>query len=303
MFPCSPNEIRSPSDEIEQACQMLDFFFAERGPLLPLVIANLMKKDTIVIFGGSVKNIFCNKATKGSFFDIIMIFFEKLMCLLSKSIIVYSKSLIKEWGLEKYKNKITVSYEHFLDLANFKVMSEYNCRRKIIGYAGRLSIEKGVLNYLEAIKLIPECVFVIIGDGNLRSEIRTYIDENRMGEKVKLSGWVPHDKLPDYLNELKLLILPSYTEGLPNILLEAMACGTPVLATKVGAIPDVIIDGETGFLLENNSPECIAETVLNIFNMPADKLEKVSENARTLVKKNFTFEAAVKRWSKVFAAF
>lgn len=144
---------------------MLDFFFAERGPLLPLVIANLMKKDTIVIFGGSVKNIFCNKATKGSFFDIIMIFFEKLMCLLSKSIIVYSKSLIKEWGLEKYKNKITVSYEHFLDLANFKVMSEYNCRRKIIGYAGRLSIEKGVLNYLEAIKLIPECVFVIIGDG------------------------------------------------------------------------------------------------------------------------------------------
>lgn len=93
--------------------------------------------------------------------------------------------------------------------------------------------------------------------------------------------------------------MPSYTEGIPNIMLEAMACGTPVLATPVGAIPDIIKDGQTGFLLENNSPECIAETVLKVLDMPDDKLEKVSDNACALVEKKFTFEAAVERWSGI----
>jgi len=277
------------------------FFFAERGPLLPLFIAKLMKKYTIIVFGGSVKNIIRNRAKQKSFFDVIMIFFERCVCLLSKNIIVYSESLIKEWDLEKYKNKIIVSHRHFLDFTNFKIMNKYNCRRKIIGYVGRLSGEKGVLNFIEAMPLVQECDFIIIGDGNLRSEITEYIFKKNLSNKVKLTGWIPHDKLPNYLNELKLLILPSYTEGLPNIMLEAMACGTPVLATKVGAIPDIIKDGETGFFLEDNSPECIAKSILNILNMPDEKLEQVSESARKFVEDEFTFEKVAARWGQILS--
>ena len=86
--------------------------------------------------------------------------------------------------------------------------------------------------------------------------------KENLNNKVELTGWIPHDELPDYSNMLKLIVLPSYTEGLPNIMLEVMACGTPVLATPVGAIPDVINDGENRFLMENNSQECIAENVI-----------------------------------------
>jgi glycosyltransferase involved in cell wall biosynthesis len=109
--------------------------------------------------------------------------------------------------------------------------------------------------------------------------------------RVDLPGWISHDDLPGYLNQLRLLVLPSYTEGLPNIMLEAMACGTPVLATPVGAIPDVIIDGKTGFIMENNSPECIAENVIRALNSP--DLERIAENGRRFVEENFRSK---RRW-------
>ena len=82
-----------------------------------------------------------------------------------------------------------------------------------------------------------------------------------------------------------------------TITLEAMACGTPVLATPVGGVPDVIKDGETGFIMENNSPECIAENVERVLNYPC--LNEIVKNARELVKKEFTYEAAVGRYRKI----
>ena len=94
-----------------------------------------------------------------------------------------------------------------------------------------------------------------------------------------------------YLNHLRIFVLPSYTEGLANIMLEAMACGTPVLATPVGAVPDVIVDGKTGFIMENSSPECIAANVIRALEHP--DLEGVSLRARALVEREYTFERAV----------
>ena len=174
-------------------------------------------------------------------------------------------------------------------------------RDNLVGYIGRLSEEKGTLNFVKAIPEIlkerNEIRFLIGGNGQLRDKIEEYLDVASLNDKVKLAGWIPHDELPDYLNELKLVVLPSYTEGLPNIMLEAMACGTPVLATPVGAIPDVIKDGETGFIMENNSPACIAENVERALNHP--NLEEIVKTARKLVEKEFTYEAAVERYRKI----
>ena len=79
-----------------------------------------------------------------------------------------------------------------------------------------------------------------------------------------------------------------------------MACGTPVLATPVGAIPDVVKDGETGFIMEDNPAVCIARNVIRALEHP--ELEKIVKNARELIEKDFTYEAAVERYRKILGS-
>jgi glycosyltransferase involved in cell wall biosynthesis len=137
---------------------------------------------------------------------------------------------------------------------------------------------------------------LIGGDGQLRSDVENYLREKNL-DNVNLVGWIPHEKLPNYLNQLKLIVLPSYTEGLPNIMLEAMACGTPVLATPVGSMVDVIKDCETGFIMENNSPECITNNVIRALEYP--DIDIVAKNAKEFVMKEFTFERTFVTYKKI----
>ena len=218
-----------------------------------------------------------------------------------KKIVVYSPALITEWNLEPYRHKILIAHEHFLDFTTFTVTTPLTSRPPLIGYIGRLSGEKGIQHFTQTLPSIlagqPDLRVLIGGDGPLKEPIAASLQKGGVATRVDLAGWISHDDLPSYLNQLRLLVLPSYTEGLPNIMLEAMACGTPVLATPVGAIPDVIIDGKTGFIMENNSPECIAENVIRALNSP--DLERIAEEGRLSVEENFTFECTVERWNEV----
>ena len=274
------------------------FFLDSHSFLLPVLTAKLLRKKIIFALAASIMK--SAKAQKDILANVLL-YSEAINYKLSNRIILYSPNLIKEWNLQKHINKIYIAHEHFLDIDKFKIKKKFNERGNLIGYIGRLSEEKGVFNFVKA---IPEILkegdgvkFLVGGDGQLRDKIEKYLDEEHFKDKVKLVGWIPHNKLPDYLNELKLLVLPSYTEGLPNVMLEAMVCGTPVLVTPVGAIPDVIKDGGTGFIMENNSPESIAENIIRVLNHP--NLDKIVKHARELVEKEFTYDAAVERYKKI----
>jgi len=273
------------------------FFFGGPVLLLPMLTAKLLLKDVVLAFTGSAPEDM--RAQVGSFISKVVRFLTEINCTLSSRMVIYSESLIKTWGLQKFKHKISIAHEHFLDFDKFKVQKPLNERDNLIGYIGRLSEEKGILNFLEAIPRVLETrgkvAFIIGGDGQLRSQVEEHA--NKSSNKVKCVGWISHNELPHYLNELKLLVLPSYTEGLPNIMLEAMACGTPVLATPVGSIPDVVKDGETGFIMKDNSPECIARNVIRALTHPT--LEQIAQNACALVEKEFTYEKAVARYKNI----
>ncbi len=268
---------------------------------LPVLTLRLMGKRPVLILGASNNQM--NKSKKSRLLQVLALE-ERINFSLCKNIVLYSGRLIKEWDLERFRHKILIGHRHFIHFKSFSVTKPFPERENTIGYIGRLSEEKGILNFVSALpgilKAHPDLKVFIIGDGPLMGRIRSQLAQSDALNHVVFPGWIRHDEIPGYLNEFRLLVLPSDTEGLSNIMLEAMACGTPVLSTPVGAIPDFITDGETGFLMENNSPECIQDNVIRALQSP--DTEKIITNAQDLLKREFTFESAVARYSGILTS-
>lgn len=274
------------------------FFIGGSGLIIPLIAAKVVGKRTYLLLAGSEKR---GADVAYKCFALPVRFLISTGYCIADKIVVYSASLIRAWDLSMYRNKILIAHEHFFDLNLFTVTTPLADRPPLIGYIGSLGEVKGVLNFTLALPTTlndqQDLRVLIGGDGDLKETIASSLQEQGVSTRVDLPGWISHDDLPRYLNQLRLLVLPSYTEGLPNIMLEAMACGTPVLATPVGAIPDVIVDGKTGFIMENNTPECIAENVIRALNSP--DLERIAEAGKRYVEENFTFDKTVKNWKRI----
>jgi glycosyltransferase involved in cell wall biosynthesis len=275
-------------------------FFGGEGLLLPMLMAKLFRGKVALALAGYLER-------EGEFRKNVLYkpfsLLKRINCRLADGIIIYSQRLIEEWQLSGYRNKVVIAHEHFLDFDKFRPQKRLGERRGLIGYIGRLDPEKGILNLLEAIPMVLErddnISFLLGGDGLLRSKVEECLSRAKLNDRASFVGYISHDKVPKQLNELKLFVLPSYTEGISNIMLEAMACGTPVLATPVGAIPDVIKDEQTGFIMENNSPECLARNIMRALSHP--KLGEIAENGRALVQKEFNFEKTRERFKNALA--
>lgn len=262
--------------------------------LLPIVTAKILGKKTIVMVA---------QDPVGTGSDIYSYFLKmtRFLCFkLPDRIIVESPNVASSWKLDKYKEKVCLG-AIYVDIWPYRIKKPVENRLNIVGYIGNLTERKGIKQLataiLEIINKNQNVRFLIGGQGPLEGHVR-FIAEKYYTE-VQYVGRVPEIDLPNILNELKLLVLPSYTEGLPNIVLEAMACGTPVLATPVGAIPDIIKDEENGFIMENNSSECIANNILRALNYP--KLPDVAKSARFLIERECSYEAAVYRFKHLLA--
>jgi len=276
------------------------FVFGAEILLLPIVIARLLRRKVIFLLGGVSPRAYSARKSPLLKFLIILL---TISFSLADRIIVYSPNMVEEGRYARHRHKMLITHEHFVNFTKFAIKRKLDERSNVVGYIGRLSEEKGILNLIKAMPLIlkkkADTHFIICGQGGLAQEVEKIIKAKDLEANVKLTGWIPHEDVPRYLNELKLLVFPSFTEGLPNALLEAMACGTPVLATRVGAIPDVIKDGETGFLLKSNDPEHIADRIVELLSKP-ELLEKVSVNAYNYVRENFSYEKTLEAWRKIF---
>jgi Glycosyltransferase len=238
-----------------------------------------------------------------SFMHVYSILLEKIYLNIADVITTESPS-VNYAILCKYSGKVIPKAARYIDLDEFHIKNPYKERENLIGYIGRLDESKGIDSLVRAMEVVIQrdhnVKFLIGGGGLLYNDINDFVTRKALSDNIRLVGWIRHSEIPLYLNKLKLLILPSDSEGLPTIVLEAMACGTPVLATSVGGIPDIVIDEVTGFILSSSSPAVIVENIDRVKNFP--HIDLIILNARKKIETEYSYQSAVHRFEEIMDA-
>jgi len=276
--------------------------------LLPIFCSKLFGKKTAIFYYGIQKSweMKLNEPSgaSGAIFPLVAGVLERMIFHLVDHIAVETKGIIERGPFSRYKGKVSSNGAFYVDTSRFRLERELKDRKQLGGLVSSLAPVKGVVNFIDALPLIlrqlPDVEFLIGGDGPLFYKIKDCLEKSGLRDKVSLTGWLSRDRVAYHLNQMKLLVLPSYEEGLPNIVLEAMTCGTPVLATPVGGIPDVIKDGITGFILEDNYAESIAKGVIRALNHP--RLLEITKDARALIESKYSYTAAVHRYGNILTS-
>ena len=221
---------------------------------------------------------------------------------LADGIVTYTPSMASELGLERFEHKLHTNGARYVDTDQFSPSGSFEDRNQTVGFLGRIDEEKGIRTLAAVAEELPDDItFRFIGDGQLLQWLRDRLDDETTAGTVETVGWVDHDDVPRELRQLRLLVMPSQpTEGLPTVILESLACGTPVYATPVSGVPDVVREGETGFRMDDTRTDAIVEDIASI--MQRNDLETISENGRTLTEDEYSFEAAVDRYRTILAA-
>ncbi len=171
-------------------------------------------------------------------------------------------------------------------------------------FLGRLEKRKGIYDILEALavihdrKLPGKINFVAAGDGDLKA-IEKIITERKLASIVTLLGWVDRDRVVELLQSSDVLLLPSYNEGLPMALLEAMGCGVTIITSPVGGIPEIVKDGENGLLVE---PGNVGELVEALIRSEDKGLRKrMGTNAKLSVQ-GYSLDAYCNALSSIYSS-
>ncbi|AIL61582.1 glycosyltransferase [Pseudomonas alkylphenolica] len=163
---------------------------------------------------------------------------------------------------------------------------------------GRLCEQKGQLLLLEAARLLAaqSVVFEIVlaGDGEMRADIEALIVRHELQAQVRITGWISSAQVRDEILGARALVLPSFAEGLPVVIMEAMALRRPVLTTYVAGIPELVRQGENGWLFPAGAVEELAAAMADCLAQPVDTLQRMGEAAyqRVLQRHDIDSEAA-----------
>jgi len=173
-------------------------------------------------------------------------------------------------------------------------------RRRVITVAN-LRTEKGHDTLIDAIPQVigrrPDTEFVFVGDGPLREELRNRVTRLGVGAHVTFLG--ERGDVPALLAQSDVFVLPSRSEACPNGILEAMAAGLPIVASRVGGIPELVVSDSTGILVEPDRPEALAVALLSVLDQP-ERARALATAARVRAERHFSFDRMVSAFEDLY---
>ncbi len=199
----------------------------------------------------------------------------------------YCAAQLRRWAAPEHWDKIrvvhcTVGPEFFEQARPIDPAS------RALVCVGRLSAQKGHLLLVEAfadaVRRGADAELVLVGDGELRADIERAAEQLGVRERVRITGWCGGAQVRAELLAGRALVLPSFAEGLPMVIMEAFALGRPVLSTYVAGIPELVTPGKNGWLVPAGSRSAIADAILDVVRTPAAELERMAQHGREAVR-------------------
>ena len=215
----------------------------------------------------------------------------------AKGILSVSSALasrMTEIGVDKSRIQVIyngVNLEKFIPIEN-----SADNETPYILFIGNLIKDKGVLELLDSYEILYKKNINIelrfIGGGPMMSELKRRVKQKNLTKIVKFLGIVSHDELPKHIAKSNILALPSYREGVPNVILEAMSRGLIIIASDVGAV-NILVSSKNGVLIENPKHENILTAMNTLLKTDAETLLKMKKFSVKLINVSFTWEKVV----------
>jgi glycosyltransferase involved in cell wall biosynthesis len=171
---------------------------------------------------------------------------------------------------------------------------------------GRLSEQKGQLVLIEAAARLKRdgipFDLLLIGDGPMRVDVERLIAEQGLSDQVRITGWMTNQQVREQILAARAFVLPSFAEGLPVVLMEAMALRRPVISTYVAGIPELVEPQVNGYLVPAGSIEALAEAMRNVLAQPIEKLRAMGREGARRVAQRHDAATQAAQLAKLFAA-
>jgi len=200
----------------------------------------------------------------------------------------YLKRIVASWGYPE--EKIDVVY-NAIEIPRIKKVVKNNSKFRLITVC-RMVPWKGVDKILEAVAKIRDLEFIAIGDGEYLEYYKKLSKKLKIGDRVTFLGRLSRKETLEEIAKSDLFILNSSYEGLPHVVIESFNCKVPVIASKVGGTPEIVVDNESGYLFEYNNVDEIVKKILKIKNNQ-EETKKLVNNSQNILQ-NFRLEKMVK---------
>ncbi len=184
-----------------------------------------------------------------------------------------------------------------------EIRAEWNIQphQKVIGAVGRLVPIKGYDVFLKAAQKVkdrfPEAVFMIVGEGPCLDSLQELARKLKIHEQVLFTGF--QENIPAFFSMMDVFVISSFTEGGPIVLLEAMAAGVPAIATRVGGVPEVLVDQKNGFMVEPHNPESLAERIMRLLE-DTDLARRFQLEAQLTLDREYTVEIVTEKTQNLY---